>query len=53
MKVIHLPLNYIFLQICEIHESPLFLLMNPGARHADLPLTLYESVIDLVKGEAR
>lgn len=40
-------------QICEIHESPLFLLMNPGARHADLPLTLYESIIDLVKGEAR
>ena len=27
--------------------------MNPGARHSDLPLTLYESIIDLVKGEAR
>lgn len=40
-------------QICDIHESPLFLLMNPGARHSDLPLTLYESIIDLVKGEAR
>ena len=27
--------------------------MNPGARHSDLPLSLYESIIDLVKGEAR
>jgi hypothetical protein len=27
--------------------------MNPAARHADLPLTLYESIIDIVKGEAR
>jgi len=41
------------IQICDIHESPLFLLLNPAARHADLPLTLFESIIDIVKGEAR
>ncbi|XP_071455298.1 COP9 signalosome complex subunit 6 [Hetaerina americana] len=39
-------------QICEINESPVFLKMNPQARHSDLPVTLYESVIDLVGGEA-
>ncbi|KAG8221929.1 hypothetical protein J437_LFUL002488 [Ladona fulva] len=39
-------------QICEINESPVFLKMNPQARHTDLPVTLYESVIDLVGGEA-
>lgn len=41
-------------QICEIHESPLFLQMNTaGGRPADLPLALYESIIDIVSGEAR
>lgn len=41
-------------QICEINESPLFLLLNPtSTRPADLPLTLLESVIDIVGGEAR
>lgn len=40
-------------QICEIHESPLFLLLNPMARHTDLPVSVYESIIDLVGGEAR
>jgi len=40
-------------QICEINESPLFLQLNPAARNTDLPITMYESVIDLVGGNAR
>ena len=40
-------------QITEIHESPLFLQMNPLARHTDLPVAMYESLLDLVGGEAR
>lgn len=39
-------------QICEINESPVFLKLNPNSRQSDLPVTLYESVIDLVAGEA-
>ncbi|XP_013778237.1 COP9 signalosome complex subunit 6-like [Limulus polyphemus] len=39
-------------QICEINESPVFLKLNPQARHTELPVTMYESVIDLVSGEA-
>lgn len=39
-------------QICEINESPVLLKLNPQARHSDLPVTCYESVIDLVDGEA-
>lgn len=39
-------------QICEINESPVFLKLNPQARHADLPVSMYESVIDLVLGQA-
>lgn len=39
-------------QICEINESPLLLKLNPVARTTDLPITVYESVIDLVNGEA-
>lgn len=39
-------------QICEINESPIFLKMNPLAGHTDLPVCVYESVIDLVDGEA-
>ena len=40
-------------QICEIDESPLFLQLNPGAHHSDLPVVIYESIIDLVGGKAR
>lgn len=41
-------------QISEIHESPLFLQLNPTAKHPDtLPVSMYESVIDLVAGETR
>ncbi|XP_071798663.1 COP9 signalosome complex subunit 6-like [Asterias amurensis] len=40
-------------QICAINESPIFLKLNPLARHTDqLPISIYESVIDLVNGEA-
>uniref|UniRef100_A0A1B6GFA5 COP9 signalosome complex subunit 6 n=1 Tax=Cuerna arida TaxID=1464854 RepID=A0A1B6GFA5_9HEMI len=40
-------------QICEINESPVFLKLNPQARHTEqLPVAMYESVIDLVGGEA-
>ncbi|KAI8482297.1 PREDICTED: COP9 signalosome complex subunit 6-like [Branchiostoma belcheri] len=39
-------------QVCEINESPILLKLNPMARHTDLPVSIYESVIDLVKGEA-
>nr|CAG4640992.1 EOG090X08T4 [Eulimnadia texana] len=39
-------------QICEINESPVFLKMNPFARHSDLPISMYESVIDLINGNA-
>ncbi|KAL4225248.1 COP9 signalosome complex subunit 6 [Mactra antiquata] len=39
-------------QICSINESPILLKMNPMARHQDLPVSVFESVIDLVNGEA-
>nr|SVE74276.1 EOG090X08T4 [Daphnia barbata] len=39
-------------QICEINESPVILKLNPFTRNTDLPVTMYESVIDLVNGEA-
>ncbi|KAL3848444.1 hypothetical protein ACJMK2_019301 [Sinanodonta woodiana] len=39
-------------QICRINESPILLKLNPFARHADLPVAVYESVIDLVNGQA-
>ena len=40
-------------QILEINESPLFLQLNPGAKNSDIPLTCYESLFDIVKGEAK
>ncbi|GFR80517.1 COP9 signalosome complex subunit 6 [Elysia marginata] len=39
-------------QFFSINESPIFLQLNPQSRTSDLPISLYESVIDLVKGEA-
>jgi len=39
-------------QICEINESPVILKLNPFTRNSDLPVAMYESVIDLVNGEA-
>uniref|UniRef100_A0A0P4WK75 COP9 signalosome complex subunit 6 n=1 Tax=Scylla olivacea TaxID=85551 RepID=A0A0P4WK75_SCYOL len=37
-------------QICDLLESPIFLKLNPMARHTDLPVSIYESVLDLVNG---
>lgn len=39
-------------QLCEIYESPVFLKLNTQLRHTDLPVSMYESVIDLVNGQA-
>lgn len=39
-------------QICEISESPIFMKLNPSSKHSKLPITMYESVIDLVNGQA-
>ncbi|CAH0558172.1 unnamed protein product [Brassicogethes aeneus] len=40
-------------QICEINESPVMLKLNPYDKNIEhLPVNLYESVIDLVSGEA-
>ncbi|KAG8201551.1 hypothetical protein JTE90_011226 [Oedothorax gibbosus] len=39
-------------QICEIYESPVFMKLNPVGRHTELPVKMYESIIDLVSGEA-
>ncbi|KAM6289212.1 LOW QUALITY PROTEIN: COP9 signalosome complex subunit 6, partial [Aegotheles albertisi] len=38
-------------QVCEIIESPLFLKLNPMTKHTDLPVSVFESVID-INGEA-
>jgi len=39
-------------QFFTINESPVFLQLNPAASTQDLPISLYESVIDLLKGQA-
>ncbi|XP_035224018.1 COP9 signalosome complex subunit 6-like [Stegodyphus dumicola] len=36
----------------KIHKQPLFLKLNPVGRHTELPVLMYESVIDLVVAEA-
>ena len=39
-------------QICDINESPLFLQLSPGKQNTtDLPVSLYESVIDMIGGQ--
>ena len=40
-------------QICEINESPVLLKLNPTVKNSDLPVSVYESVIDLVNGETK
>jgi len=40
-------------QITDINESPLFLQMSPGQAASELPVSLYESVIDMVNLQAR
>jgi len=37
-------------QICDLLDSPIFLKLNPLARCTDLPVTVYESVLDIVNG---
>ena len=40
-------------QICQINESPIVLLMDTSNKHIEqLPIQLFESVIDIVAGEA-
>lgn len=39
-------------QICQINESPIVFKLNTTARSSELPVSLYESVIDLVNGVA-
>jgi len=38
-------------QACTINESPMLLKLNPSGGHTDLPVTLYESVTELVNNE--
>lgn len=38
-------------QICSINESPVLLKLDPFGKHTDLPVYIFESVIDLVNGE--
>jgi len=40
-------------QFFPINESPVFLQLNPASRTSDLPISLFESVIDIVKGDAK
>uniref|UniRef100_A0A8C5MV23 COP9 signalosome complex subunit 6 n=1 Tax=Leptobrachium leishanense TaxID=445787 RepID=A0A8C5MV23_9ANUR len=53
-KLSHIPTPLVLPlpQVCEIIESPLFLKLNPMTKHTDLPVSVYESVIDIVNGEA-
>ncbi|RVE49422.1 hypothetical protein evm_005934 [Chilo suppressalis] len=40
-------------QICDINECPVMLMLNPAGRNGEqLPVVLYESVIDVVNGRA-
>lgn len=40
-------------QICKINECPIMLLLDPTSRNmSHLPISLYESVIDIVQGDA-
>ena len=38
-------------QICTINESPILLKLDPFGKHTDLPVSVYESVIDILNGE--
>merc|ERR1711862_846893 len=39
-------------QIFQINESPICLMLNPLGKNSDLPVSIFESVVDLVNGEA-
>jgi COP9 signalosome complex subunit 6 len=38
-------------QVCTINESPVLLKLDPFGKQTDLPVSVYESVIDIIKGE--
>lgn len=38
-------------QVCTINESPVMLKLDPFGKHTDLPVYIYESVIDLINGD--
>ncbi len=38
-------------QICTINESPVLLKLDPFGKHTDLPVSVYESVIDIINGD--
>ncbi|VVC36671.1 COP9 signalosome subunit 6,JAB1/MPN/MOV34 metalloenzyme domain,Rpn11/EIF3F, C-terminal [Cinara cedri] len=40
-------------QITNIAESPIFLKMDPHGGHTDLPVKVYESIIDIMNGETK
>lgn len=40
-------------QICQINENPVFLRMNPMSKTSELPVNIYESVVDLVDKETK
>lgn len=38
-------------QLCTINESPVLLKLDPFGKHTDLPVGIYESVIDIINGD--
>lgn len=38
-------------EICTINESPILLKLDPFGKHTDLPVSIYESVIDIIDGQ--
>lgn len=40
-------------KICTLNESPVLLKLDPFGKHTDLPVTIYESVIDIINGDVK
>lgn len=40
-------------QITKIADCPIFLKMDPHGGHTDLPVKVYESIIDLINGDTK
>ena len=38
-------------QICTLNESPVLLKLDPFGKHTDLPVSVYESVIDIINSQ--
>ena len=38
-------------QVCTINESPVLLKLDPFGKHTDLPVNIFESVIDIINGD--